>query len=148
MQSFVVTDDKSAGVPEILLCHLQFSGRGESGWIGRDAGGDCEQHSCSPGQAEEKVPQPVHPPDQQHRAGSLRPAERDAGVTGDRSLAERHGHGHSSAQGQRTQRGSREPGGRRLWVISYVRPVITEKASNRWVRTGEALSVSACCCSP
>lgn len=53
--------------------------------IGRDARGDGEQYSCSPSQAEEEVPQPVHPQDQQHRAGPVRPAERDAGVTGDNS---------------------------------------------------------------
>lgn len=52
------------------------------GWL-RDARGDREQCGGSPGQAEEEVPQPVHPQDQQHRAGALRAAERDARVTGE-----------------------------------------------------------------
>lgn len=52
----------------------------------RDAGGEREQRRRPPGQAEEEVPQPVDPQDQQHRAGSLWPAERHAGGTGDDSL--------------------------------------------------------------
>lgn len=76
---------------DILLCHFQISDRSEIGSIRRDAGGDREQHSCSPSQAEEKVPQPVDPQDQQHRAGSLWPAERDAGVTGEKQRGKRHG---------------------------------------------------------
>lgn len=49
----------------------------------RDASGEWEQRRCSPGQAEEEVPQLVHPQDQQHRAGALRPAERHNRGTGD-----------------------------------------------------------------
>lgn len=55
------------------------------GWIRfgrRDAGGEWEQRCRPPGQAEEKIPQPVYPQDQQHWAGALRPAERHAGRTG------------------------------------------------------------------
>lgn len=48
----------------------------------RDAGGEWEQRRCPPGQTEEEVPQPVDPQDQQHRTGSLRPAERHAGGAG------------------------------------------------------------------
>lgn len=32
----------------------------------RDAGGERYQHRCSPGEAEEEVPQLVHSQDQQH----------------------------------------------------------------------------------
>lgn len=48
----------------------------------RDAGREREQRSRPPGQAEKEVAQPVHPQDQQHRAGTLRLAERHAGGTG------------------------------------------------------------------
>lgn len=53
--------------------------------IGRkDAGGEREQRCRPSGQAEEEVPQPVDPQDQQHWAGP-RSAERHAGGTGDDS---------------------------------------------------------------
>ncbi|XP_056913855.1 WD repeat-containing protein 37 isoform X3 [Takifugu flavidus] len=57
------------------------SGWGEPGVTRRDARGDGEQCRCSPSQAEEEVPQLVHPQDQQHGAGALRAAEGAAGVT-------------------------------------------------------------------
>lgn len=52
----------------------------------RDAGGEREQRRRPSGQTEEEVPQPVHPQDQQHRAGALWSAERHAGGTGEDSL--------------------------------------------------------------
>lgn len=60
-------------VSDISLCG---SGR-------RDAGRKWKQRCRPPGQAEEEISQLVHPQDQQHRAGALWPAERDAGRTGD-----------------------------------------------------------------
>lgn len=75
----------------------------------QDARGDGEQCSCSPSQAEEEVPQLVHPQDQQHGAGALRPSEGAAGVTGE------HSHGNATAkeelpqtQGEQGQTGERE----------------------------------------
>lgn len=70
----------------ISLVILILSDCGYFGFGRRDAGGEREQRGGPPGQAEEEVPQPVHPQDQQHRAGPLRPAERPAGGTGDHSL--------------------------------------------------------------
>lgn len=57
-----------------------------SGFGSSDAGREREQRRRPPAEAEEEVPQPVDPPDQQHRAGSLRPAEGHAGGTGEDSL--------------------------------------------------------------
>lgn len=62
------------------------SARSDCGYFGirrRDAGGEREQRCGPSGQAEEEVPQPVDPPDQQHGAGPLRSAEGHAGGTGD-----------------------------------------------------------------
>lgn len=64
---------------------LCFQTEDKSGFGQRDAGGEREQRRRPSGQTEEEVPQLVHPPDQQHRAGSLGPAERHAGGTGELS---------------------------------------------------------------
>lgn len=65
--------------PASLLC---FQTAGYVRFGRRDAGGKREQRRPA-GEAEEEVPQLVHPQDQQHGAGSVRPAERHAGGTGD-----------------------------------------------------------------
>ncbi len=75
--------DPSVTFSPVILC---FQTALTSGFRRRDAGGERERGRRPPGQAEEEVPQPVDPQDQQHRAGSLRPAERHAGGTGDGSL--------------------------------------------------------------
>lgn len=48
----------------------------------RDACRKWKQCILPPGQAEAQVPQPVHPSDQQHRAGAHRFTEGDVGGTG------------------------------------------------------------------
>lgn len=69
--------------PLTLLVPFLYLQSGCVGFGRRDAGREREQCRRPPGQAEEEVSQPVHPPDQQHRAGALGPAERHAGGTGD-----------------------------------------------------------------